>query len=1576
MIPILKKGKDTLFLRYFSNLGLNTQQILAVLVAIIFLTVAAYSITRFIENLYKAALQNTLLTLLQSTTDSVRFWSKEQQLTVENIAQDDHVIKITQSLLKLHRDKEELQDSYYQWQLRYELRSYVESGQYDGYFIIAPDNISLSSSVDSNIGTPNLLARFPELLAKVRSGETRITPIQPSDVPLLRKKQSNSLGNEVMFVASPIRDQNGTIIAVLTLRINPYITLLPITSRANIGKTGESYVFNNSGMLLSRSRFDKVLIRAGLLKPGQSSASNIKLLDPGWDISRTKNKISASTQWPLTRMAASAINGESGIDLEGYRDYRGVPVIGAWHWDSLLGIGFAIEQDVAEAYGLFNVVRMTTMGGGIISALILLVLTQVFILGKRKIARVQKRLQSIVETASEGIVVINQWGIVESVNPAIEKMFGYSAESLINKNLNKLMPEPIRSRHNSYLAEYRKSDEQIPLGKARESEARRSNGDIFPIELTINRIELDTGLHFAGVIRDVSNRKLAERELEHERDFTREVLDSLSAHIAVMDETGSIGLTNRAWDRFAQRNQKAENQAGDENNFTQIAQQLPLLCSDESLDAVQKLLEILNGELSTFTMKYPCNTVDGQQWFEMKANRFVHRNRPKIVLSHTDISQQVESEQTLKKANERMRITALVAENTDNAVIVTDLKGVAKWVNHGFTRLSGYEFDEIIGHKTSEILYGPDTDTVIVKRISDAIQAGERIEGEILNYQKNGSPYWINFEISPVYDDQLELVQFVILQSDITEEKRLLADLQHEKEATEQANNILSMTQQALNLTRISEFWIRTSDGQSLRVNDQACHHLGYSKEEMLKLRVHDYDPNITDENYQELIALIIEKGWWRLDSVHRNKQGKLIPVEVTIVYLPDSPSGEPISIAFAIDTTERKQSEQALIKAKEEAVEANRAKSTFLATMSHEIRTPLYGVVGTVDMLSRTKLDSMQQDLINTATDSATLLQSIIDDILDFSKIEAGRLELEKIPLNLETLVEKLGDNLRHLAEKRAVELLIYCDPELPEVLSDPVRLSQILYNLAGNAIKFSSGRTDQDGKVSIYVLLKKIRTSRADICFRVSDNGIGMSAEIQKRLFMPFVQGEEETTRRFGGTGLGLVITERLVEMMSGYIEVASTEGKGSTFDIFLSLKLATESSKAEESNLNGLKVVLVSNNDDLAWVVSQYLEHSHVEVISVPVEEAIDTCLNAFKEINESLTLIVIIAGYDRSTSETLQQTIREAIANDELRFVVLERGQRQHPRPLGVDGMIMDINAMHRAQLLNTVAAVAGLESPMIEPETPDEVLIDTPLSAKEAIKNNKLILLADDNATNRKLIVHQLSMLGYFTETAKNGSEALEMWRKGNYSLVMTDCHMPVMDGYQLSQTIRSEEASGKHIPIVAITADAMRGTAQKCIAAGMDDYLTKPAQLNQLQIALDKWIPDVERDSSAMAPIKAPQRSNKEEMVVNPSILGELLGSQDREMLAGYYQEFLQSCEPTIEQIRTAYSKNDLIELSSQAHKLKSSARAIGADSLADCCLAIEMAGKEDDARAAKQQQKRFFTLFDQVKNWINQYEI
>lgn len=639
-------------------------------------------------------------------------------------------------------------------------------------------------------------------------------------------------------------------------------------------------------------------------------------------------------------------------------------------------------------------------------------------------------------------------------------------------------------------------------------------------------------------------------------------------------------------------------------------------------------------------------------------------------------------------------------------------------------------------------------------------------------------------------------------------------------------------------------------------------------------------------------------------------------------------------------------------------AEQANRAKSAFLAAMSHEIRTPMNGVIGMVDVLQQSSLKGYQVELVDLIRESAYSLLGIIDDILDFSKSEAGKIEIEHAPMSLDNTVNSVCSMLVSLAQKVNVVFSRFTDPAIPEqIIGDQSRLRQVLINLINNAIKFSSGQ-ERPGHVSMRAELVELGSEQAIVEFRVSDNGIGMDDETLSRLFTPFAQADSTTTRRFGGTGLGLAISHQLIELMGGEINVHSEPDKGSVFTVRLPFALPPEklSSAAAPSMVAGLSCLMVDypdNPDNLIGDLTRYLVSG-----GATVERA--TNLAAARALLPTLPegqWILIIDAPDVVPPLDELRAVASLNPAHEARFiVVLKRGRRQHPRVKSDDLLVIDGNALTRHEFLKDVAIAAGRIQMEIEAPSRGKKKQDfTPPPREYARQRGRLILVAEDNETNQKVILRQLALFGFAADIAKNGEEALERWRSDDYALLFSDLNMPIMDGYQLSSAIRAAElGSSRHIPIVALTSNANKSEVEHCYTVGMDDYLSKPAQLADLRAMLEKWIPAAgesasSESSSAQNNLSDPQNpADAAPLPVDVNVLKALIGD-DEASLREFLDDFRISAETIAMELKGACAAGQAETAGAWAHKLKSSARSVGALALGSLCAEIELAGAAGD---------------------------
>jgi PAS domain S-box-containing protein len=648
-------------------------------------------------------------------------------------------------------------------------------------------------------------------------------------------------------------------------------------------------------------------------------------------------------------------------------------------------------------------------------------------------------------------------------------------------------------------------------------------------------------------------------------------------------------------------------------------------------------------------------------------------------------------------------------------------------------------------------------------------------------------------------------------------------------------------------------------------------------------------------------------------------------------------------------DITSQKDNEARLAEARQHAEAANVAKSSFLATMSHEIRTPINGVIGSVDLLVRTPLDPTQMELVETIRDSSTGLLRIIDNILDFSKIEAGRLELEYEPMSPRRLVEAACYALQPLAAERGVTLALFTDPRLPaEILGDSVRLRQILNNLLSNAIKFASGQA-RPGQVRLRAELNEGASSWQ---ITVSDNGIGMTPEAQTKLFSPFVQAETSTTRRFGGTGLGLSIARRLVELFGGQIEVESEPERGTTFRITLPFESYTAGGPPG-SALAGLTCLVMAREEERALDWCRYLEHAGARAESFRERDAAVQHLARFPPEQAILVL--------EEARNAAQHWYREQAGVSLPALVIVDRDRRRAPRLLSpglvlVDGAVLTCDA-----LVAAIGIAAGRREP--EMDAPHVSAVNaafTPPDRASAIAQGRLILVAEDNPVNQKVIRRQLTMLGFAADLVENGQEALMAWRRNEYGALITDLHMPEMDGYTLATAIRAEEDGARHLPIIALSANVLKEAAERCRAVGMDDYLSKPAVLEQLMAVLGQWF--TPSDGVPPPPI-APESSDAptESVALDADVLAQLIGdAPDPDLLVELLADFTDSAEQGAAQIRAAVSAADWEAVCVAADQLKSACFSIGALPLGDCCNRIEQAGKAGDGATIAEWMRTF----------------
>lgn len=625
-----------------------------------------------------------------------------------------------------------------------------------------------------------------------------------------------------------------------------------------------------------------------------------------------------------------------------------------------------------------------------------------------------------------------------------------------------------------------------------------------------------------------------------------------------------------------------------------------------------------------------------------------------------------------------------------------------------------------------------------------------------------------------------------------------------------------------------------------LQVNHGACENLGYSDEEMMTLTPVDLQPEFSDESFAEILAPLRsgKQSVRRFETIHRRKNGTYYDVAINLRLMKNETT--PVFAAIVEDITERKQFEFSLKIAKEEAEvaakeakEANRAKSEFLATMSHEIRTPMNGILGMASMLLEGEMSEEQRDQTEVIATSGQALLTIINDILDFSKLEAGKLDLESMPMSPAATFEGAIELIETQASDKGLEIATFIAPELfGQYRSDSGRLRQVLLNLASNAVKFTSR-----GSVSITADTKDVTNDGVSMRVEVTDTGIGLSEEARGRLFEKFVQADASTTRRFGGTGLGLAICKQIVELMGGTIGVDSEEGVGSTFWFELTLARSGDTEPHSLDCGKGQRALVICKDDTIRGSLSRQISAFGYEIAGVADAESAEAEILRRSEDGSEFDAIVIDQAIDRTGGAMFCAKIDSLTDGGTPRRILLtNRGLSGEAAKQMNPGIDTHISKPIRPSRLFAALSPESVNSGDAGTGTAEDghALADSP--------NGKplRILLAEDNNVNQRVAIAMLSKGGHEIDIANDGVEALMMASKNQYDVVLMDVQMPNMSGIDATQKIRRLPGPSADVPIIAMTANAMVGDRESYIAAGMNDYVSKPIDPGKLSAAITR----------------------------------------------------------------------------------------------------------------------------------------
>jgi PAS domain S-box-containing protein len=941
------------------------------------------------------------------------------------------------------------------------------------------------------------------------------------------------------------------------------------------------------------------------------------------------------------------------------------------------------------------------------------------------------------------------------------------------------------------------------------------------------------------------------------------------------------------------------------------------------------------------------------------ANAF---NKMATEVEHSDSALKLEIvERSQVKTRLRQAMNALDA--LQDAVFMFDPKTLRyAYVNEGAARQTGYSKDELLMMTPVDIK--PTWDETRYRNLIAPVLAGtvDALPFTTVHRNKNGQdvPVEIILQYVAAENGQHVIVSMV---RDITERIKAEEELRISREryeiAVEGSNDGLWDWNMLTNEVYFSPRW------KSM---------LGYEDYEF-ENRFAWWETALHPDDHTRAMATIADyvagrTSQYSLEHRLRHKDGSYPWILARAAIRRDA-NGKPYRLSGShTDITERKQLEHELIAARDTAIESTRLKSEFLANMSHEIRTPMNGVIGMTGLLLDTDLTADQREFAETIQSSGDALLTIINDILDFSKIEAGKLQFETLDFDLNNAVESTVELLAERAHGKKVELasLVYSD--VPVALrGDPGRLRQVLTNLIGNALKFTEA-----GEVIVRATKDSETDAAVVVRFTISDTGIGIDQAAQQRLFQAFTQADGSTTRKYGGTGLGLAISKQLVELMGGEIGVTSILGQGSTFWFtghFGKQLYPQVVSQSDIVSLDSLRALIVDDNATNRKILSHQLSSWGM------LHSEADSGMRALELLRAAATgkvpfdlavLDLMMPGMD---GFELARAIKCDPTLAGVHLVLLtshgQRGDSTIAREAGIAAYLT--KPVRQSQLFNCLAGVVN--QPLIASELMDSSVYKPDLVTRHALdekktRSVKLILLAEDNIVNQKVAVRQLLKLGYRADAVADGREALEALLRIPYDLVLMDCQMPEMDGYEATAEIRRREGTARHTPIVAMTANALQGDREKCMAAGMDDYISKPVKPGELQKALERLLVDAGDDQKRL------DAADDANAPVNMDRVYQAMGSEPKE-LREILDIYLGQMTSNLEKLGIAIEAGNAEQVNLIAHNCAGTSANCGMNAVISPLKELERMGRDKELAGASALREEVCREFERIEVFLEE---
>jgi len=1145
---------------------------------------------------------------------------------------------------------------------------------------------------------------------------------------------------------------------------------------------------------------------------------------------------------------------------------------------------------------------------------------------------------AVLEAAPEAMLIVDQQGLIVFTNSRCQQLFGFDTGAMLGLKVEQLLPQELGTRHVLERQQFLREGRDRGMANARHVRALKADGNEFIAEIALSMLPADADgqKQVAASIRDMTDKIAVELKIRESEERFRGLVSNIPSAVYRL-RIGDIWVMEYISDNIGEITGYAASQFINNQNRTYIS----LIIEEDRGFCLQEMDKALALQ-ATFEVEYRIRHRDGSVRWVHEKGKASYTEEGVPLWFDGSIDDITES----KLAIGQLEASRLQLTNITESIPCTVYQLL--WhspTDRRFTFLSGAAM-KMLGLHRDDLISNFD---IIAERIFDeerpdvvralSGKSEDRFQWirEFRYRHPNGSIRWMEAGASGHVEEDGAITWNGYVM-DITQRKSIEQEL-----ALSEAHFKALFDGATIGIVNVDV------KGVILDCNDQFCADMARSRESLRNTAIFEVlsaqDKHIAKAQFKELVGGKIDH--YRGERSFIRPSGAPLWMTVNVSALLDAQGQFESAVISMVDMTELKLLSDELLLAKEQADAASKAKGDFLANMSHEIRTPMNAIIGMSQLCLQTELDKKQKNYVEKIERASQSLLSIINDILDFSKIEAGKLDIDSVPFQLDTMLEDLSDMFSEKAAHKQIELLFAVAPNVPRYLyGDSLRLGQVLINLMNNAIKFT-----ERGEVLLSLSLVEQQDDDVVLRFSVRDSGIGLTEQQQAKLFKSFTQADTSTTRKYGGTGLGLAICKQLVELMGGNIGVESQFGHGSTFYFTVKLQISEGQKLVLEQELEGMSVLVVDDNATARDIMRTTLESMGFRVDTVRSgEEAISRCLLQTYEVALIDWKMPNMDGLETSRQIQLQAKSQPKIlmvsahANHEFITQIEQLALAGYiSKPISASRMLDGImNAIGREGILPVRRRTEELAPQLLLP------------------LQGKRILLVEDNEMNLEVASEFLEQVGIILSIATNGQIALDKLSQQHFDLVLMDCQMPVMDGYQATKAIRKRPELA-NLPVVAMTANAMAGDRDMCLRAGMNDHIAKPIEVNVLYQTLLKYL-------GSSSGISAAIRTEASTQLTSSSAQGEVSNGADQTVLLKWpehpeldidrglqlvqhstrlyqriFDRFVSSQRNVVEQVRKAIAANQVEDAVRIAHTLKGLAGNLSSAKLVELARLLEL---------------------------------